>query len=185
MNRYAQGGDLTQFNEGGLHSQNPLGGIPIGNNNLVEEGETKQNNFVYSNRVYLNENVVSQYNLPKSLIGKSVADATKYIDDKFKGRNDKISNSTKTNMLDRIANAQEDIKAKQEALYNNMNTNANQAPEDMMNGQIPQGMESFADGGELLNDGSQGSQIAGDLTTTAANMFVPGLGNMMNYKYCR
>ena len=38
MSRYAQGGDLTQFNTGGLHSQNALGGIPIGNNNSVEEG---------------------------------------------------------------------------------------------------------------------------------------------------
>ena len=85
MNRYAQGGDLTQFNEGGLHSQNPLGGVPIGNNNSVEQGETKQDHFVYSNRIFLDSNIVSQYNLPKSLIGKSVADATKFIDNKFKG----------------------------------------------------------------------------------------------------
>ena len=110
MNRYAQGGDLTQFNEGGLHSQNPLGGVPIGNNNSVEQGETKQDNFVYSNRIFLDSNIVSQYNLPKSLVGKSVADATKFIDDKFKGRNDKISQSTKNGMLSKIAEAQEAMK---------------------------------------------------------------------------
>jgi hypothetical protein len=110
MSRYAQGGDLTRFDEGGLHSQNPLGGVPIGNNNSVEQGETKQNNFVYSNRIFLDANVVSQYNLPKSLIGKSVADATKYIDDKFKGRNDKISQSTKNSMLSKVAEAQESMK---------------------------------------------------------------------------
>jgi hypothetical protein len=110
MNRYAQGGDLTQFNEGGLHSQNPLGGVPIGNNNSVEQGETKQNNFVYSNRIFLDSNIVSQYNLPKSLVGKSVADATKFIDNKFKGRNDKISQSTKDSMLSKIAEAQEAMK---------------------------------------------------------------------------
>ena len=110
MNRYAQGGDLTQFNTGGTHEQSPIGGVPIGANASVEQGETKQNNFVYSNRIFLDSNVVSQYNLPKSLIGKSVADATKFIDNKFKGRNDKISQSTKNGMLSKIAEAQEAMK---------------------------------------------------------------------------
>jgi hypothetical protein len=101
---------LTRFNTGNSHQNNPLGGIPIGSNNSVEENETKQNNFVYSNRIFLDKNVVSQYNLPKSLIGKSVADATKFIDNKFKGRNDKISQSTKNGMLSKIAEAQESMK---------------------------------------------------------------------------
>lgn len=102
--------NLTQFNEGGLHSQNPNGGIMIGNNASVEQGETLKDNFVYSNRIFLDSNTISQYNLPKSLIGKSVADATKFIDDKFKGRNDKISQSTKNSMLSKIAEAQESMK---------------------------------------------------------------------------
>jgi hypothetical protein len=110
MTRYAQKGELTQFNEGGLHSQNPNGGIIIGDNASVEQGETLKDNFVYSNRIFLDENIISQYNLPKSLVGKSVADATKYIDDKFKGRNDKISQSTKNGMLSKIAEAQEAMK---------------------------------------------------------------------------
>ena len=101
---------LTRFNEGSTHENNPLSGVPIGNNNSVEEGETKQNNFVYSNRIFLDSNIVSQYNLPKSLVGKSVADATKLIDNKFKGRNDKISQSTKNGMLSKIAEAQEAMK---------------------------------------------------------------------------
>ena len=110
MTRYAQNGGLTRFDTGGSHSQNPNGGIDIGNNNSVEENETKQNNFVYSNRIFLDSNIVSQYNLPKSLVGKSVADATKFIDNKFKGRNDKISQSTKNGMLSKIAEAQEAMK---------------------------------------------------------------------------
>ena len=110
MTKYAQNGGLTRFDTGSNHENNPLGGIPIGNNNSVEENETKQNNFVYSNRIFLDSNIVSQYNLPKSLIGKSVADATKFIDNKFKGRNDKISQSTKNGMLSKIAEAQEAMK---------------------------------------------------------------------------
>ena len=47
--------ELTEFNTGGTHSQNELGGIPqgIGSNgvmNTVEQGETKLKNYVYSNR---------------------------------------------------------------------------------------------------------------------------------------
>lgn len=110
MTKYAQNGGLTRFDEGKSHQENPLGGVPIGNNNSVEQGETLKNNFVYSNRIFLDSNIVSQYNLPKSLIGKSVADATKFIDNKFKGRNDKISQSTKDSMLSKIAEAQEAMK---------------------------------------------------------------------------
>ncbi len=36
MTRYAQNGGLTRFDTGGSHSQNPNGGIDIGNNNSVE-----------------------------------------------------------------------------------------------------------------------------------------------------
>ena len=110
MTKYAQNGGLTRFDTGSTHELNPNGGIDIGNNNSVEENETKQNNFVYSNRIFLDSNIVSQYNLPKSLVGKSVADATKFIDNKFKGRNDKISQSTKNGMLSKIAEAQEAMK---------------------------------------------------------------------------
>ena len=110
MTRYAQNGGLTRFDTGSTHESSPIGGIPIGGNNSVEENETKQNNFVYSNRIFLDSNIVSQYNLPKSLVGKSVADATKFIDNKFKGRNDKISQSTKNGMLSKIAEAQEAMK---------------------------------------------------------------------------
>lgn len=121
--QYALGGELTQFNEGGTHEQNSLGGIPIGESSSVEEGETKKNNFVYSNRIFLDENSISQYNLPKSLVGKSVADATKYIDNKFKGRNDKISQSTKNLMLSKIAEAQESMKPQEESSIQNDNEN--------------------------------------------------------------
>ena len=44
MTKYAQNGGLTRFDEGKSHQENPLGGIPIGGNNSVEENETKQNN---------------------------------------------------------------------------------------------------------------------------------------------
>lgn len=102
--------DLTHINEGGSHEQNPLGGVPMGGNNTVEQGETIQNDFVFSDRMKLNEDVVKQFNLPKSLIGKTIAEATKVIDSKFKDRSDKISMSTKDSMLAKIGQAQEMMK---------------------------------------------------------------------------
>lgn len=51
----SQASDLvTQFEGGGTHEENPLGGIPqgVGANgklNLVEEGETKWNGYIFSN----------------------------------------------------------------------------------------------------------------------------------------
>jgi hypothetical protein len=63
-NEFKQGGQMTGltgadklvtlFENGGSHEQNPLGGIPQGTGangkqNLVEEGETKWNNYIFSN----------------------------------------------------------------------------------------------------------------------------------------
>lgn len=160
MRRYAQGGDLTQFNEGGLHSQNPLGGVPIGNNNSVEQGETLKNNFVYSNRIFLDNNIVSQYNLPKSLVGKSVADATKFIDNKFKGRNDKISQSTKNGMLSKIAEAQEAMKPQEPEMEQTQEGMEQQISPEMMGDPSQMAWGGFADStiGQGFGKGATGAQ---------------------------
>ena len=56
--KYHNGGELDRFENGGTHEQNPLGGIPqgVGKNgkvNLVEEGETKWNDYVFSDSISL------------------------------------------------------------------------------------------------------------------------------------
>ena len=150
---------LTQFNTGGTHEENPLGGINIGNNNSVEENETKSGNFIYSNRIFLDSNIVSQYNLPKSLVGKSVADATKMIDDKFKGRNDKISQSTKNGMLSKIAEAQEAMKPQEPEMEQPQEGMEQSYPQEMMDdGQMAWG--GFADStiGQGFGKGATGAQ---------------------------
>jgi len=158
---------LTRFDEGKSHEQNALGGVPIGNNNSVEQGETKQNNFVYSNRIILDAPTVSQYNLPKSLIGKSVADATKLIDNKFKGRNDKISQSTKNSMLSKIAEAQESMKP--------------QEPEtEQSYPQEERNPSQMAYGGDI--DIMKGQQLGDTFVNTAAtgaDMIAPGTGQIL------
>lgn len=106
--------DLTKVNKGKSHEENPLGGVPVGSNNTVEQGETIKNNFVYSDRIKLTKDLIGAYNLPKSYTNKTIADITKSIDNKFKDRNDKISLATKSKMLDNIAQVQEDIKSNME-----------------------------------------------------------------------
>jgi hypothetical protein len=50
---FAEGGELTEYQEGGTHEANPLGGIPVGNQALVEEGETRWQDYIFSDRIKL------------------------------------------------------------------------------------------------------------------------------------
>lgn len=141
-----QNNQLTEFNEGGLHSENPNGGIPQGGNNTVEQGETKVGNYVYSNRLSIDENMTKALNLPTYIKGKTFADASKSINNKFKDRNDKPSLETKKTLLNRLTQAQEQLKAQKQAeleqINQSMQANSQQIP-DQMNGDIPQGIEEF------------------------------------------
>jgi len=67
-------------------------------------------------------NIIKDFNLPGYIKGKSFAKASELIENKFKGRNDKVSLSTKEDLLKRLRDAQEFVKQK-EQLGNNMDTN--------------------------------------------------------------
>lgn len=181
---------LNEFNEGGTHEENKLGGIPqgMGQNgqmNTVEEGETKKDNFIYSDRIKLTPELVSQFNLPKVLANKTAAEATKIINTKFEGRNSTIDNSTKKAMLDRIAEAQETVKQieaqKQAEIAEALNINSTMAPEDQMGGEIPQGMEEFLPQQQMSDGGFADSVIGQGFSEDAtseekSNAIVAGLG---------
>jgi len=151
MRQYAKGGQLTRFDEGGTHEENPLGGIPQGEDsqgvmNTVEQGETKKGNYVYSDRLSIDENMAKQLNLPGYIKGKSFANASKAIDNKFRDRSDQYSQETKRTLLDRLKQAQEALKQqeqqKAQQLAQAMQANAQQSP-GMGNNQIPPGMEQY------------------------------------------
>lgn len=148
LNDNMQNNNLTRFDEGGLHHQNPLGGVPVGNGNTVEEGETKMKNYVYSNRLSIDENMTKEMNLPSYIKGKTFASASKAIDNKFKDRNDNHSLETKKVFLERLKEAQETLKQQEqqraEEIAQSMQSNQQEIP-DMMNGEIPEGMEEFTE----------------------------------------
>lgn len=72
---------VTEFNEGGSHEENPFDGIPQGiapdgYPNLVEEGEVKYDNYIFSDRLMLSKKDKKKY---KFLKGNTFADAAKRI----------------------------------------------------------------------------------------------------------
>jgi len=157
---------LNTFNVGGQHSQNPLGGIPkgVGSNgqmNTVEEGETQKEDFVYSDRIQLNKEMLSILGLPKSFEGKTIADASKYVDSKFKDRSDKISESTKNGMLDKIAQVQEAEKVRQQAEISNA-LDVNSTEMDLPQNQMFLG--GATSGGTSTSGLMQGASMFGNMT---------------------
>jgi hypothetical protein len=102
---YKQGG-LMHINEGGTHEQNALGGVPIGPNALVEQGETINNDFVFSDRLK-----------PKGS-KKTYAQLSKSVDTKYRLRpDDKLSKEAKQMDLDRLAMQQEAQKDEMSTKY--------------------------------------------------------------------
>lgn len=111
---------LAHINSGGSHSTNPYGGIqmgvdPQGIPNLVEEGETIWNDYVFSNRIKVPKAVRNKYKLrgPKNM---TFADASKYISKESDERpNDPISQRGLEAGLARLVQEQEAIRQEQRA----------------------------------------------------------------------
>lgn len=128
---YAYGGNfndgLTTFGNGGLHEENPNGGILQGtdeqnNPNLVEEGETKWNNYIFSNRLKPGKDSTSQFNLPKAITNKSYAKASEYLTKDAKERPyDPISRRGINASLGRLRDSQESLKAYEDLTNNTAN----------------------------------------------------------------
>ena len=115
---FANGGQLTEFNEGGSHEMNPLGGIPQGfaqdgKLNLVEQGETKLNaaDYVFSDQIKVSKETASLYDLPNSTVGKTFADASKKANRPNSRReNDTIEQVAIQRDLENLMQAQEQQK---------------------------------------------------------------------------
>lgn len=185
LNNNMNSNQLTEFNEGGLHHENKHGGIPIGDNNTVEQGESKIGNFVYSNRLYLDENISKEMNLPNYIKNKSFAEASKLINNKFKDRNDKPSLETKKVLLSRLADAQEILKAQKQQELDKINEAFKINSQQPIEGDIPQNMEEFIPKNQMFLGGLFGQNEMSNLTggnqgiAGAANPYVnAGLGSL-------
>lgn len=113
---------LSSVNAGGTHEQNPYGGVKLGVDingipNLVEEGETVYDDYVFSDRLKPSVSELKAYNLPEKYSGKTFSEISSLLAEEADNRpNDAVSNAGLGAMLDRLIAAQEEHKQKIEAL---------------------------------------------------------------------
>lgn len=111
------GSPVTEFNAGGSHEENPYDGIPQGVApdglpNLVEEGEVKYDNYIFSDRLMLSKEDKKKY---KFLKGKTYADAAKKIKKDLgidERPNDLIAKTDLEEQLNLLSMLQEEKRAK-------------------------------------------------------------------------
>lgn len=124
-----QGGDFTNgllyIDNGGSHESNPYEGVqlgvdPEGTPNLVEEGETVSNDYVFSKRLSVPKAVRNKYKM-RGKKNMSFADVSKQMAKESEERpNDPISQRGLEAMLGDLAISQENLKAsQQERQYKN------------------------------------------------------------------
>ena len=130
-NRFAEGGDIssnganwsdgvTLINSGGTHEENPNQGVQMGVDdqgtpNLVEEGEVKWNDYIFSNRLTTNKPMLEKTYLPTSLDNHTFAAAAEKLGRESKERpNDPISQRGLKDSLTKLESIQEAIKQKEQ-----------------------------------------------------------------------
>lgn len=143
---------LTFINNGSTHEGNPYGGVPIGTApdgqpNLVEEGEIIWNDYVFSNRLTVPDDIRAKYKLGRKK-DLTYADAVEKLQKASKERpNDEIEKRGLDSALNELAQSQEGVrqaKQQQEAF------NQQEALASM-----------FADGGDIhINKNKRGTFTA-------------------------
>ncbi len=168
-------GLLNEFNEGDSHENNKYGGIPqgIGENgklNTVEEGETKFNNYVFSDTLKINDNDIESLFLPKELKGMTFSEASKYINDVLKDNpNDNIIKKTVNKQLDALTLGNEKARLAKEEL--DVNLNPASLIEDDTNLTEPNQMFLGGFGNVSGMLGNQGTMSNEDITEDLASKY--------------
>lgn len=118
---------FTSIDEGGTHEQNPLGGVIIGYDeqgipNMVEEGETKYNDYIFSDRLKAPEKLLTQINLPKNMRNKTFSDISKKLSKEYEERpNDSISKRGFEDSMNKLIITQEMVRSKDKTKNNKSN----------------------------------------------------------------
>lgn len=109
---------LMFIDEGGTHESNPYEGVPMGiapdgKPNLVEEGETIFNDYVFSRRLLVPKTIRNKYKLGDKL---TFAEASKKLAKVSEERpNDPISQETLHEIMSDLATVQEEVRQKKQA----------------------------------------------------------------------
>lgn len=141
---------ILEINAGGTHAMNPFGGVPLGLDpqgqpNLVEEGETVFNDYVFSNRLNVPQGVKKELGLG-GYINKDIsfADASKYLAKESEERpNDPISMNGLRDSMSKLAAIQEEERMRQQML----------AMEEGL--QFACGGKKYSEGGNMFRTGGR------------------------------
>lgn len=104
---------INFFNVGGSHEENPNQGIPQGVDqngvpNLVEEGEVKFEDYIFSNRIKADKSILELVGLPATSKGKTYAQlARKASEESIERPNDPISIRGLNDSMIKLQTAQE------------------------------------------------------------------------------
>ena len=190
-NFFASGGDadntdfsngVTEYNEGGTHEENPNGGVPVGTDskgtpNLVEQGEVRYKDYIYSNRLSPSKEVLDKVGLSPLYSKYSFAKCAEILSRESKERpNDPISQNGLNSLMSRLKDAQdmtkEDTKKapveqsqpspdEQTQPANNQNImqevqgeNPGEEPQENTQEEVENGADEtqqYAEGGDLFN----------------------------------
>lgn len=107
---------VTTIGNGGTHEENPMEGVPMGvapdgTPNLVEQGEVKFNNYVFSNRLFATGGLLAAHNLPATYANHSFADIAERLSKESSERpNDPISKRGLMSTMTRLQQAQEQVR---------------------------------------------------------------------------
>lgn len=107
---------VVKVGEGDSHENNPRGGVPMGvapdgQPNLVEEGEVVFNDYVFSNRLKADDNLLEAFNLAPKYKGKTFAQIADSINKEPSEKpNDPISKRGLTATMSKLMQAQESLK---------------------------------------------------------------------------
>lgn len=111
--------DTTFIDEGGTHEENPMGGVMMGVDaegvpNMVEEGEVKWKDYIFSNRLTAKETDLENMKLPKSYNNKTYGDIAKKLGKESEERpNDPISKNGLESSMNKLVMLQENDRAKE------------------------------------------------------------------------
>lgn len=132
------GGDfsngITFINNGGSHENNPFNGVlmgvsPEGIPNMVEEGEVKFNNYIFSNRLIANKDLLDKYKLSPFYENHSFAFIAEKLNKESSERpNDPISKKGLNDSMMKLQQAQEEMKNNKKERKENKNIFAKGGP---------------------------------------------------------
>lgn len=92
---------MTEYQTGGRHEDGKDGGVDLGQDAEVEEGETRVGDYIFSDRLKLTKTLAKKVGLPEDLAGQTFADASKEIRDKYKKIRDNESDPYQNNAIER------------------------------------------------------------------------------------